>query len=320
MSDLARLSFTLPAPAGLVRISLASPGGAVYSDDVVDLTPEDAAGFAAKLLVLSALASKEPVGMVEVIAERIRWMLDSVGRSEALLNTTGAEADALTSGNSGFVPSNEEEERQRPADEDLAPETCAACGVDLGTWQKVAEHGRVGCKGFDTGEVPCPDCERKFATTGGLGVHRAHAHPGSRSEPPEGTITCDDCDGRFQNRAGLSAHRRMKHGSASDASRGAFPCADCGVRFRSLGGLTSHRTGSHPPPVTSLVDRIQADEPEPDDEPARAAAEPEHRLADKLQKGYEHATRCSCGWQSDWFNYPSPAAVALREHVDEVAA
>lgn len=71
-------------------------------------------------------------------------------------------------------------EAEEPVVDDGAPMDCATCGVALGSWPAAVEHGRIGCKTFDTGEVPCPDCGRKFVNKAGLGVHRARAHkPGA---------------------------------------------------------------------------------------------------------------------------------------------
>lgn len=181
MSELGRLSFTLPAPAGLVRISMADLHGRLYEGDTVDLSPEDAAGFATKLLVLSALASKDQILTVEKITERLRWLLETASRSAALLDVQViAEPELVPEPVLEPAPELIAEE---PGPDDGAPEKCATCGVDLGSWPAAVEHGRIGCKTVNTGDVPCPDCGRKFATVGGLGVHRARAHREPHSQP-----------------------------------------------------------------------------------------------------------------------------------------
>lgn len=181
-----------------------------------------------------------------------------------------------------------------------APASCATCGVALGSWPAAVEHGRIGCKTFDTGEVPCPDCGRKFASLGGLGVHRARAHPKPASAPAAPIVSehkCEGCGRMFNGAQGLGRH---------------LPACERALNAQ-----------SQPEPRNSLT-LVEDEEDDEDDwvppAPPRAEPEPEHRLAETRRANGGHVAFCSCTWRTP---YPvanrSDAVARLRDHVDEMA-
>lgn len=247
----------------------------------------------------------------------IRSLVDAMNRIEAPESAAPIEADLA------------------PA-QDGAPSECATCGVALGSWPAAVEHGRIGCKTFDTGEVPCPDCGRKFVNKAGMGVHRGRAHKLSRSadpapspereslvdriladEPTDAEITEAMAPApRAVGRHRFTGHHTIvKHEGRPDWR------LQCGCGWVTLPSGNQQEAlaafGAHEQEMTAARQALAADahawEPSI---PSRAADAPEHVLAEKRRVGHQHVVICACGFVTRPSDYQGTAVELLRVHID----
>lgn len=180
-SDLGRLGLRIDGTAGSVRLILRSRDGAAFDDDVVDLDANEAAAFASKMLVMAALSSAGPLSNIEMVANRIRDLLDGLDRAVDIIDDPRVltpEERAASNELEVEEPENETAADDPPMEASNAPEVRA---------------------------VRCADCGAIFLGAHGLAVHRGRAHR-------EGRVTCGDCAATFDSQGGLDAHRVFAHG------------------------------------------------------------------------------------------------------------
>jgi hypothetical protein len=185
------------------------------------------------------------------IPQRLREIAERIDEADAERASALAELAALVeehraAGASVLVA----DEEHQPAAE---PATATAAAAPTESGQRAGAGARTAVGAPAVPSLPCPDCDRSFATASALGVHRRHRH-GYRAELGA-RWTCPVCQADIKA-VSRTRHEREAHPTAEPAPptpilhKGLewFICDRCPERFRSRDEMVIHR-GGHPAPT-----------------------------------------------------------------------
>lgn len=235
LSAIERVHLGLPAVAGSVEFMIRSGFG--HSGETVTLHPEEASCIATKLLVLAALASKEPLPMVERVMERVRWLVDSLTGAEAML-----------------VP---------PAHGPALPITPPPYSAPL-AGPSAPPVGRLPARRNQP--VRCDICEQICGSPAGLGRHRSTKHrgapPATARPAPVDPGVLDEIDRDLDPEAlaaefGAQPERVGKHRFTGDHRLDREGTSIGGYRaYCTCGWVTEPQPGTQPEARAAARDRL----------------------------------------------------------------
>lgn len=88
--------------------------------------------------------------------------------------------------------------------------------------------------------IDCPNCNLKFKYLSNMLKHCERRHKGEE-------YACQDCNVKFSSKKGLGLHRSLMHtlDSHQSANKEEYGCQDCGAKFTSKKGLRRHIAWKH---------------------------------------------------------------------------